>query len=206
MEQTGAILVINLLFHFSIDNFSFQRQSFADTWFLLWLCGIVYTQSVCFAFLYILQISKFYPNGGLSGFCLDFGETNFIRKIFLVKCFRVFGMIRNFFQLNHQRYKNFEYVSSKICLIFSHFTPPYYIYFSFVTPLPPFFLPFFNTNINFICLFTFNSIITNQSLTLIPFPEGKKNKKACHWRETNGNGFNFIFPILPLLFTFISHT
>ena len=46
-----------------------------DTWFLLWLCGIVYTQtqSVCLA---CLQMSKLRPNGGLCGFCLDFGEIN----------------------------------------------------------------------------------------------------------------------------------
>ena len=122
--------------------------------FFFGFVGIAYTQSVCFAFLYILQISKFYPNGGLSGFCLDFGETNFIRKIFLVKCFRVFGMIRNFFQLNHQRYKNFEYVSSKICLTFSHFTPPFYIYFSFVTP--PFFFLF---SIQILILFVYLLLI-----------------------------------------------
>ena len=124
--------------------------------FFFGFVGIAYTQSVCFAFLYILQISKFYPNGGLSGFCLDFGETNFICKIFLVKCFRVFGMIRNFFQLNHQRYKNFEYVSSKICLIFSHFTPPFYIYFSFVTPSPPFFFLF---SIQILILFVYLLLI-----------------------------------------------
>ena len=123
-----------------------------------------------------------------------------------MKCFRVFGMIRNFFQLNHQRYKNFEYVSSKICLVFSHFTPPFYIYFSFVTPLPPFFLSFFNTNINFICLFTFNSIITNQSLTLNPFPEGGKKKKPVIRERPMEMGLILSSPFYPsFLHLFLIH-
>ena len=68
---------------------------------------------------------------------------------------------------------------------------------------PPFFF-LFNTSINFICLFTFNSIITNQSLTLVPFPEG--GKKSVIRERPMEIGLIFFFPILPLPFTFISHT
>ena len=124
------------IFHFSANHLQILG-------FFFGFVGLLIPNQFVLLFYISYRFQNSIPMGGLSGFCLDFGETNFICKIFLVKCFRVFGMIRNFFQLNHQRYKNFEYVSSKICLIFSHFIPPFYIYFSFVAPLPPLFSFFF---------------------------------------------------------------
>lgn len=95
-----------------------------------------------------------------------------------MKCFQVLGMISNFFQVNHQRCtKTLNMFQVKYVLIFP-FCPSLLHFFliRYHPPPPPFFsFSFFNTNINFICLFTFNSIITNQSLTLVPFPEGGKS-------------------------------
>lgn len=94
-----------------------------------------------------------------------------------MKCFQVLGMISNFFQVNHQRCtKTLNMFQVKYVLIFPLLPLPFTFFPHSLPPPPPFFsFSFFNTNINFICLFTFNSIITNQSLTLVPFPEGGKS-------------------------------